>query len=37
MAVNLYGADYPEQFGTLGRSLFTLFTVMTLEAGSTTW
>jgi voltage-gated sodium channel len=31
MAVNLYGADYPEQFGTLGRSLFTLFTVMTLE------
>jgi voltage-gated sodium channel len=33
MAVNLYGADYPEQFGTLGRSLFTLFTVMTLEGG----
>ena len=31
MAVNLYGADFPEQFGTLGRSLFTLFTVMTLE------
>jgi voltage-gated sodium channel len=31
MAVNLYGADYPEQFGTLGRSLFTLFTVTTLE------
>ncbi|HEX7532297.1 MAG TPA: ion transporter [Methyloceanibacter sp.] len=31
MAVNLYGSDFPEQFGTLGRSLFTLFTVMTLE------
>jgi voltage-gated sodium channel len=31
MAVNLYGAEYPEQFGTLGRSLYTLFTVMTLE------
>ncbi len=31
MAVNLYGRDFPEQFGTLGRSLFTLFTVMTLE------
>lgn len=31
MAVNLYGADFPEQFGTLPRSLFTLFTVMTLE------
>jgi voltage-gated sodium channel len=31
MAVNLYGADFPDLFGTLGRSLFTLFTVMTLE------
>lgn len=31
MAVNLYGAQYPELFGTLGASLFTLFTIMTLE------
>ncbi len=31
MAVNLYGQDFPDQFGTLPRSLFTLFTVMTLE------
>jgi voltage-gated sodium channel len=32
MAVNLYGAAFPELFGTLGASLFTLFTIMTLEA-----
>jgi voltage-gated sodium channel len=31
MAVNLYGDDFPDLFGTLGRSLFTLFTIMTLE------
>jgi voltage-gated sodium channel len=31
MAVNLYGANYPELFGTLGTSLYTLFTIMTLE------
>ena len=31
MAVNLYGAEYPDLFGTLGASLFTLFTIMTLE------
>ncbi len=31
MAVTLYGAQYPELFGTLGASLFTLFTIMTLE------
>lgn len=31
MAVNLYGKDFPDLFGTLGRSLFTLFTIMTLE------
>jgi voltage-gated sodium channel len=31
MAVNLYGREFPELFGTLGRSLFTLFTIMTLE------
>jgi voltage-gated sodium channel len=31
MAVNLYGKDYPSLFGTLGASLYTLFTIMTLE------
>jgi voltage-gated sodium channel len=31
MAVNLFGDDFPELFGTLGASLFTLFAVMTLE------
>jgi voltage-gated sodium channel len=31
MAVNLFGADFPQLFGTLPASLFTLFTVMTLE------
>lgn len=31
MAVNLYGDEFPELFGTLGRSMFTLFTIMTLE------
>jgi voltage-gated sodium channel len=31
MAVNLYGKDYPQLFGTLGSSLYTLFTIMTLE------
>ena len=31
MAVNLYGEDFPELFGTLGTSLYTLFTIMTLE------
>jgi voltage-gated sodium channel len=31
IAVKLYGAAFPELFGTLGRSFFTLFTVMTLE------
>jgi voltage-gated sodium channel len=31
MAVKLFGDDKPELFGTLGDSLFTLFTVMTLE------
>ncbi len=31
MGTKLYGEENPELFGTLGRSLFTLFTVMTLE------
>jgi len=31
IAIKLFGTDNPELFGTLGRSLYTLFTVMTLE------
>jgi voltage-gated sodium channel len=31
MATKLFGEDNPNLFGTLGDSLFTLFTVMTLE------
>ncbi|HET7210161.1 MAG TPA: ion transporter [Methyloceanibacter sp.] len=31
MAVNLYGKQFPELFGTLGASLYTLVTIMTLE------
>jgi voltage-gated sodium channel len=31
MATKMYGSESPELFGTLGKSLFTLFTVMTLE------
>jgi voltage-gated sodium channel len=31
MAVNLFGDEFPLLFGTLGASLFTLFTIMTLE------
>jgi voltage-gated sodium channel len=31
MAVNLFGEDFPALFGSLPASLFTLFTIMTLE------
>jgi voltage-gated sodium channel len=31
IATNLYGDEFPQLFGTLARSLFTLFTIMTLE------
>lgn len=31
MATKLYGADFPDKFGTLGDSFFSLFQVMTLE------
>jgi voltage-gated sodium channel len=34
IATQLFGADYPAWFGTLGRSLYTLFQVMTLESWS---
>jgi len=31
MATKLYGADFPQLFGTIGTSAFSLFQVMTLE------
>lgn len=34
MCVNLFGKDFPQYFGTLGRSFFTLFQIMTLEGWS---
>ena len=34
MATKLFGATFPEWFGTLGRSGYTLFQVMTLESWS---
>lgn len=34
MATKLFAASFPEWFGTLGRSLYTLFQIMTLESWS---
>ena len=34
MATNLFAADFPEWFGTIGRSMYTLFQIMTLESWS---
>jgi voltage-gated sodium channel len=34
MATKLFGADFPEWFGGLGRSAYTLFQIMTLESWS---
>lgn len=34
MATKLFGATFPQWFGTLGESLYTLFQVMTLESWS---
>ncbi len=34
MATELFGADHPEWFGSLGGSMYTLFQVMTLESWS---
>lgn len=34
IATNLYAAAYPEWFGTIGRSFYTLFQIMTLESWS---
>lgn len=34
MATNLYGQSFPDWFGTMGRSLYSLFQIMTLESWS---
>ncbi|MEA3512261.1 MAG: ion transporter [Campylobacterota bacterium] len=34
MATQLYGEDFPQWFGTLGESFYTLFQLMTLESWS---
>ncbi|WP_421725505.1 ion transporter [Bauldia sp.] len=34
MATKLFGADYPDWFGSVGASLFSLFQIMTLESWS---
>jgi voltage-gated sodium channel len=34
IATNLFAAAYPDWFGTIGRSLYTLFQIMTLESWS---
>lgn len=34
LATRLFGASHPEWFGTLGRSLYSLFQIMTLESWS---
>ena len=34
LATRLFGENYPEWFGSLGKSLYTLFQVMTLESWS---
>lgn len=34
MATNLYAQTFPQWFGTLGQSMYTLFQVMTLESWS---
>ena len=34
MATKLFGADFPEWFGTIGASAYSLFQIMTLESWS---
>jgi len=34
LATQLFGGEYPQWFGTIGHSLFTLFQIMTLESWS---
>jgi len=35
IATNLFGSAYPDRFGNLGRSLYSLFEIMTLDSWST--
>ena len=35
IATNLYGSSFPEWFGSLGKTMYTLFQVMTLDSWST--
>lgn len=35
IGTNLFGTDYPEYFGDLGSTMYTLFQIMTLESWST--
>ena len=34
LTTNLFGADFPQWFGTIGESMYTLFQIMTLEGWS---
>ncbi len=34
LSTKIFGASFPEWFGTIGRSMFTLFQIMTLESWS---
>ena len=34
IGVNIFGANYPEYFGDMGKAFFTLFQIMTLESWS---
>jgi voltage-gated sodium channel len=34
MATNLFASEYPQWFGTIGHSMYTLFQIMTLESWS---
>lgn len=34
MATNIFATDHPQWFGTIGRSMYTLFQIMTLESWS---
>jgi voltage-gated sodium channel len=34
LTTNLFGADYPEWFGSIGASMYTLFQMLTLESWS---
>ena len=37
MATGLFGERFPQWFGSIGESMFSLFQVMTLESWSMAW